>query len=149
VLGKLGQRARALAAPAGAVLLAAGFAAIGVSLLRRDTNGALLMTLLGVSGLGLGTGFTGMLGHLTSSVTARQAADVSGLFNTATRAGGVVGTAAFGSLYLALVPAGAHSPATATHGFALLNLALAGAAMAAAIMAGIAVRTPPQSARTD
>jgi hypothetical protein len=122
------------------VLLAAGFAAIGVSLLRRDTNGVLLMTLLGVSGLGLGTGFTGMLGHLTSSVIARQAADVSGLFNTATRAGGVVGTAVFGSLYLALVPAGAHSPATATHGFALLNLALAGAAMAAAIMAGIAVR---------
>jgi Major Facilitator Superfamily len=72
VLGKLGQRARALAAPAGAVLLAAGFAAIGVSLPRRDTNGVLLMTLLGVSGLGLGTGFTGMLGHLTSSVTARK-----------------------------------------------------------------------------
>jgi len=140
VLGRLGQRARALAAPAGAVLLAAGFAAIGVSLLRRDTNGALLMTLLGVSGLGLGAGFTGMLGHLTSSVTARQAADVSGLFNTATRAGGVVGTAAFGSLYLVLVPAGAHSPATATHGFALLNLALASAAVAAAVMAWTAVR---------
>jgi predicted MFS family arabinose efflux permease len=141
VLGKLGQRARALAAPAGAVLLAAGFAAIGVSLLRRDTNGALLMTLLGVSGLGLGAGFTGTLGHLTSSVTTRQAADISGLFNTATRAGGVVGTAAFGSLYLALVPAGAHSPVTATHGFALLNLALAGAAATAAIMAWIAVLT--------
>lgn len=140
VLGKLGQRARALAAPAGAVLLATGFAAIGVSLLRHDTNGALLMTLLGVSGLGLGAGFTGMLGHLANSVTPRQAADVSGLFNTATRAGGVVGTAVFGSLYLVLVPAGAHSPSTAAHGFALLNLALAGAAVVAAIMAWTAVR---------
>lgn len=34
------------------------------------TVASLMMTLLGAGGLGLGTGFTGMLGHLTSSVGA-------------------------------------------------------------------------------
>jgi MFS family permease len=136
VLGRMSARIRALAAPAGAVLLAAGFGSIGATLLAGNTNGALLMTCLGVAGLGLGAGFTGMLGHLTASVTGEHAADVSGLFNTATRVGGVIGTAAFGSLYLAL----AHHPAQAVHGFAVVNLALAGTALAAAAMAAVSVR---------
>jgi hypothetical protein len=57
-LGRLPARVRALAAPAGAVILAAGFAGLAVSLYSGDTSGALLMTLLGVAGLGLGTMFT-------------------------------------------------------------------------------------------
>ncbi|HEY7263040.1 MAG TPA: MFS transporter [Trebonia sp.] len=137
VLGRLPARARALAAPAGAVVLAAGFAAIGAVQLAGQTSGALLMTLLGVAGLGLGMGFTGMLGHLTGSVTAERAADVSGLFNTVTRTGGVIGTAAFGTAYLALV----HHPSQATHGFAVVCLALAATALAAAVMAWISVRS--------
>jgi uncharacterized membrane protein YphA (DoxX/SURF4 family) len=60
------------------------------------------MTLLGAAGLGLGTTFTGMLSHLTSSVTGEHAPDLSGLFHTITRAGGVLGAAAFGTAYLAL-----------------------------------------------
>src|SRR5215472_10126866 len=115
VLGRLPARARALAAPAGSVSLATG-----------DTNGVLLMTLLGVAGLGLGTAFTGMLSHLTSSVTGEHAAGLSGLFNTAARAGGVIGTAAFGTIYLTL----AHHAGQAVHGFAVLNLALAATALA-------------------
>ena len=96
------------------------------------------MVLLGVAGLGLGTGFTGMLGHLTGSVTGEHAADISGLFNTITRAGGVIGTAVFGSLYLAL----AHDPGEqAIHGFAVVNLALAVTALAAAALAGLAIRS--------
>jgi predicted MFS family arabinose efflux permease len=137
VLGRLPARARALAAPAGAMVLAAGFAAIGAFQLAGQTSGALLMTLLGVAGLGLGMGFTGMLGHLTGSVTAERAADVSGLFNTATRTGGVIGTAAFGTVYLALV----HHPSQATRGFAVVCLALAATALAAAAMAAISVRS--------
>jgi MFS family permease len=135
VLGRFPARARALAAPAGSLLMAAGFAAIGATLLTGDAGGLPLMALLGVTGLGLGTMFTGMLGHLTGSVTGEHAADVSGLFNTATRGGGVIGTAAFGTLYLAL----ARTPGQAVHGFALVNLALAGTALAAAAMAGVSV----------
>ena len=94
------------------------------------------MTLLGVAGLGLGIAFTGMLSHLTSSVSGEHAAALSGLFNTAARAGGVIGTAAFGTVYLALV----HHAGQAVHGFAVLNLALAATALAAAAMAAVSVR---------
>lgn len=111
------------------------------SMLPRS-GGVVLMTLLGVAGLGLGTAFTGMLSHLTSSVTGEHAAALSGLFNTTTRAGGVVGTAAFGTAYLALV----HEPGQAVHGFALVNLALAVTALAAAALAALSVRRRPAGA---
>ena len=136
VLGRFPGRVRALAAPAGSLILAAGFAGLAACLLAGDTSGVTLMTLLGVAGLGLGTAFTGMLSHLTSSVSGEHAAALSGLFNTATRAGGVIGTAAFGTVYLALV----HHPAQAVHGFAVLNLILAATALAATAMALVSVR---------
>lgn len=136
VLGRFPGRVRALAAPAGSLILAAGFAGLAVSLLAGDTSGVTLMTLLGVAGLGLGTAFTGMLSHLTSSVSDEHAAALSGLFNTATRAGGVIGTAAFGTIYLALV----HHAGQAVHGFAVLNLTLAATALAATAMAVVSVR---------
>ena len=69
------------------------------------------MTLLGVAGLGLGISFTGMLKQLTSSVAGRHAADISGLFNTTTRAGGAIGVAVFGTAYFGLVPHPGVSPA--------------------------------------
>jgi predicted MFS family arabinose efflux permease len=138
-LGRLPGRVQALAAPAGAVILAAGFAGLAASLYSGDTSGVVLMTLLGVAGLGLGTTFTGMLSHLTSSVTGEHASDLSGLFNTITRAGGVLGAAAFGTAYLTL--ARGHQP---VHSFATINLALAVTALAAAVLAGLSVwRRPP------
>jgi hypothetical protein len=132
VLTRLPVRMRSLAGPVGGLLLAAGFGALAVSLYAGDTGGALLMTLLAVGGLGLGAMFT----HLTGAAGHDGAAGISGLFNTTTRAGGVLGTAAFGTLYLALV----HSPGGAVHGFATLNLALSLTAMAAAALAGLAIR---------
>jgi predicted MFS family arabinose efflux permease len=136
VLGRSGARVRALAAPAGSVILATGFAAIAAVLYAGDTNGLVLTVLLGVAGLGLGTAFTGALSHLTSSVAREHAAGVSGLFNTTTRAGGVLGTAVFGTVYLAAV----HTPGQATHGFAMVGLAMAATALAAAAMAWLSIR---------
>jgi hypothetical protein len=72
-------------------------------------------------------------------VSGEHAADISGLFNTITRAGGVIGTAVFGSVYLALASDPAQVPAI--HGFAVVNLALAVTALAAAALAGIAIRS--------
>jgi MFS family permease len=136
VLGRLTARRRALAGPAGAVILAAGFGGLAASLYAGNTSGALLMTLLGVAGLGLGTTFTGMLSHLTGSVTSEHAASMSGLFNTTTRAGGVIGTAVFGTIYLTLAP----TPHQAVHGFATVNLILAATAGTAAVLAGRSIR---------
>jgi predicted MFS family arabinose efflux permease len=133
VLGRLPDRARVLAAPAGSLLLAAAYAAIGATLFTGDTSGALLICLLGVAGLGLGIAFTGMLGHLAAVGGTDRAADISGLLNTGTRIGGVIGTAVFGAAYLAM----AHHP---VHGFAILNVALAATALAAAAMAVLSVR---------
>jgi predicted MFS family arabinose efflux permease len=136
VLGRLPGRRRRLAAPLGAVVLAAGFAGIGISLLAGDTGGAALMTFLGVGGFGLGTTFSGTLGNLTGAVSTRYAADISGLFNAITRVGGVIGVAVFGTAYLALAPGGAG----AVTGFAVITLALAGTALAAALMGYLSIR---------
>ena len=135
LLSRLTDRNRARIAPVGSVLLAGAYAAIAVTLLAGQTSGALLICLLGVAGLGLGAGFTGMLGHLTATAGTERAADLSGLFNTGTRVGGVIGTAVFGAVYLAL----ARHP---VHGFAILNIVLAATALAAAAMAAVSVRSP-------
>lgn len=134
-LGWLPARLRPLAGLAGAVILAVGFGGIAATLYVGDTSGILLMTPLGVTGLGLGTTFTGMLSQLTGSVTSEHAASLSGLFNTTTRVGGVIGTATVGTAYLAFAPV----PGQAVRGFATLNLALAVTALAAAGLAWLSV----------
>jgi MFS family permease len=139
LLGRCSARVRALAAPAGAALLAAGYAGLAATLHAGNTSGTALMALLGVAGLGLGATFAGMLSQLTGAVTSAHAADISGLFNTTTRLGGVIGTAAAGTAYLTLV----HRPGQAAGGFALLCTALAVTAGAAAVMAALSIRRRP------
>jgi MFS family permease len=143
VLGRLSGPRKRLAAPLGAVVLAVGFAGIGVSMLAGDTGGAALMTFLGVGGFGLGTAFSGTLGNLTGAVSTRYAPDISGLFNTTTRVGGVIGVAVFGTAYLGLAPGGAG----AVTAFTVVTLALAGTALAAAALAYLAIR--PGTAAAD
>lgn len=138
VLGRLSERSRSVAAPIGSLILAVGFAGIGISLFAATINGALLMTLLGVGGLGLGIGFSGMVTHLTGAVTDRYAPDMSGLINTISRIGGVIGVAIFGTAYLGLVPNPGRS--AAIHGFAIVAIALAITALIAAITAYLAIR---------
>jgi MFS family permease len=149
VLGRVPARLRSVAAWAGPLIMAAGFGGLAAGLRAGDTSGTMLIILLGVAGLGLGTGFTGMLSHLTGSVTGEHAAGISGLFNTVTRAGGVIGTAVFGTLYLTL--ARQSGAAHAVHGFAAVNLALAATALAAAAMAGLAIgsRSNPMKGKSD
>jgi MFS family permease len=124
-----GRPARAMS-PSGYVLLAAAYLGIGV--LRP--GGALLVVLLGFGGLGLGIGFVALMGHLTSAVAPRHAADISGVSTTTTQIGGAIGVAAAGGLYLSLAPDGPR------HAFAVTALALAGAAALAAIAAYVATR---------
>jgi MFS family permease len=141
VLGRIQRHGRSTrpAAPVGALVLATSFGAIGGSLLAGTANGALLVTLLGTGGLGFGATFSGMLAHLTSAVTSRDAPDVSGLFNTILRVGGVLGVAIFGTIYLSL--AGHAGRQAATHGFAIVTLTLAATALAAAAAAHLAIRS--------
>ena len=67
-----------------------GFAFYGITagLLLGSTSTALLISLLGIGGLGYGAVFSGTLGQLTDAVTDQHAPDISGLFNTAIKVGG-------------------------------------------------------------
>jgi MFS family permease len=128
LLARVAPSARRLAAPAGALAMAVGFAGLAAG----PTSAVVLVAMLGVGGLGFGAVFSGSLAQLTGAVGARHAPDISGLFNTASRVGGVVGVAAFGTLYLSLAPRGA------VHAFTITALALAATVLAAGAAAGLA-----------
>jgi hypothetical protein len=60
----------------------AAYTAIAVAGFAGVPRSALLVCLLGLAGLGRGTGFAGIPGHLASAARQDQAVDISGLFNT-------------------------------------------------------------------
>lgn len=126
VLGRAGARARRLAAPVGGLLMAVAFAALAAGAL--DT--VWLVVLLGIGGVGYGAAFSGTLAHLTESVEARYAPDVSGLFNTVLQVGGTLGVAVFGTVYLDLA-ARSGAPQDA---FGVTNAAMAALSVAAAVL---------------
>ncbi len=141
VLGRASERRTRVAAPAGALILTGAFAGIAVSLLTGATSTVPLVILLGLGGLGFGAVFSGTLGNLTGAVTGRHAPDISGLFNTASRIGGVVGVAAFGTVYLSLAPGGGRT--ASIHSFSVTTVALAGTALAAGLCASLAALRHP------
>ncbi|MGW1173676.1 MFS transporter [Kitasatospora sp. NPDC002543] len=138
VLGRLGTRARRLAAPVGGALMAVSFA-----LISAGAQGTVaLVLLLGVGGVGYGAAFSGTLAHMTETVEARYAPDVSGLFNTTLQVGGTLGVAAFGTLYLDLAEGGGtprHAFSTTTAVLAVMSLA----ASALILLAGRAQSAGP------
>jgi MFS family permease len=139
LLGRVTPRVRRLAAPVGALLLAASFAGIALSAWAGAADGAALLVLLGIGGLGYGAAFSATLSHLTNVVTNdRHAADMSGLFNTTLQVGGVLGVAVFGTTYLNLVTG--EGAAGAAHGFTVVTLGLAAIGLVAAALAQLAVR---------
>ncbi|MFF8031640.1 MFS transporter [Streptomyces sp. NPDC016626] len=139
VLGRAGARARMLAAPVGGLLMAFSFAAVAAG---AQSTGWLII-LLGIGGIGYGAAFSGTLAHLTESVEARHASDVSGLFNTTLQVGGTLGVAVFGTVYLNLVARGG-VPADA---FSTTNAALAVMSVAAAVLVLFAEKATPDRPR--
>lgn len=99
----------------------------------------LLISLLGLGGLGLGCGFSAQLANLSAAVPSRLVADLSGLITTTGQVAAVVGVAAFGTGYLAIVGARPTRPA-AVDGFATVTLAFATAALLAAVVGYLSIR---------
>ncbi|MEU1201528.1 MFS transporter [Streptomyces sp. NPDC005813] len=126
ILGRLPARVRKLAAPAGGLLMAIAFA--GMAAGAHST--AWLTALLAVGGIGYGAAFSGTLTHLTESVEARFAPDVSGLFNTTLQVGGTLGVAVFGTVYLDL----AASRGTPQVAFDTTNAVLAALSVTASVL---------------
>lgn len=123
----------------GCLLLTASYLAISISLFTDQRNDAMLIVLFAAGGLGLGTQYISLIGHLTNAVSPRYAPDISGASTTTLQVGGALGVAAFGTLYLGL--SSQPGPAHATHAFAVTTLALAGAALIATISAYLTTHT--------
>jgi MFS family permease len=136
VLGRAGARVKKLTAQAGCLVLAAAFTAMAAG--AQSTGW--LVCLLAVAGLGYGGAFTGVLGHLTESVGPEYAADVSGLFNTTLQVGGTMGTAVFGTAYLALL-----ARSTPPEAFGVTNAALAIVAVVSAVLITLALNAKPDA----
>ncbi|MFJ3231613.1 MFS transporter [Streptomyces sp. NPDC086787] len=137
ILGRSGPLGRRLAAPTGSLLMAIAFAAMAAG---AQSTGWLIV-LLGIGGVGYGAAFSGTLAHLTESVEARYAPDVSGLFNTTLQVGGTMGVAVFGTVYLGLAKPGS-APQDA---FSTTNAALAVVSVAASALILLAGRTRSNS----
>jgi MFS family permease len=124
---------------AGYLLLAAAYLAIAATVWAGHPDDLVLLVLLGIGGLGLGTGFVTLLGHLTNATPGRYASDISGVSTTTLQIGGALGVATVGSLYLSLT--GNHN-AQAGHAFAVTVLVLAAISLLSALCAVAAVRVP-------
>jgi hypothetical protein len=122
---------------AGLGLLAASYVAIGASGFGGALSAPLLAILFIPGGLGLGTLFTSLLGHVMGAASRQHAPDISGVAATATQIGGSIGVAGFGTLYLTL--SHTRSPG---HAFGITALALGATALAASIPAYFATRRP-------
>ena len=137
---RLPARLRPLLPVTGYLLLAAAYLAIGVALSTGRPGDVVLVVLLGLGGLGLGTGFATLLGHLTAAVRTDYASQISGVITTTLQIGGAMCVAGFGSLYLAL--ATIPGEAGARHAFATTSLALGATALIAAAMAYLTTHVP-------
>jgi hypothetical protein len=135
---RLPARAWPVLPAAGYLLLTVAYLAISLALFAGQRAGVLLGVLLALGGLGLGTGFATLIGHLTDAVPGRYAPDISGVATTTLQIGGAIGVAGFGSIYLAL--ASHPGPVLASHAFAVTSLALGGTAVLAAAAAYLATR---------
>ncbi len=144
-LGRMGPRARRLAAPVGGLLMACSFVGVAAGTSLGLRSGGWLVLLLAVGGLGYGAAFSGTLAHLTEAVEPQYASDVSGLFNTTLQVGGTMGVAVFGTVYLNLVGNG-ELPPTA---LATTTGALTALSIAAAVLIRLAGRPEAEAARDD
>jgi len=121
------------AAPAGFVLLGSAFLAIAAEGLLFTPQGLPLVVVLGCGGLGMGVGFSSLIGELTTEVERDLAPDLSGVVSTNSEVFSAVGVATFGTLYLALVHA--DDAESAVHALRWVTIALGACALVAAAAA--------------
>jgi MFS family permease len=132
------ERFFARVSPFGFTLLGAVFLAIAVEGRFSVPQGAPLVALLGFGGLGMGVGFSSLIGHLTAAVRLDVASDLSGVVSMNSEFASALGVAVFGTLYLAL--AQDHDATIAVDAFALVAASLGGTALLAAAAASRSVR---------
>jgi MFS family permease len=117
---------------AGLTLAAAGFGALGLLLRDGGRHEWGLLLCLFVVGGGLGLAFGPTLTAALGRVEPRDAADASGLLQTVTQLGQLIGVATFGTLFInRLAVAGPHP---SSHAMAVTAVALTAAALVGALV---------------
>jgi MFS family permease len=122
-----------LAAPAGFALLAVAFLTLTFEALLGIPRGAPLVLTLALGGLGMGVGFSSLIGTLTARVRRELAPDLSGAVSTNSEVFSAIGVATFGTLYLAL--ARTNDVTGAVYALRLVTTALGASALLAAAAA--------------
>lgn len=139
--------AKAVLPAAGCSLLALAFASISGLNAADLTAEPPLIALLGLGGLGLGTAFSAIIAHVTTTVRPADAPDISGIITTSSQIAGLIGVATIGTLYLGLA-----SRTTPTHAFALttgVSAALAAAAVPITLSATRSIRSAGRTPSRD
>lgn len=131
---RLPARWHAAMIPGGLLLSAAAPAWLAVLLRDGAAPGPAAAVALGLLGLGTGLAFSPLMTRALASVPMALAADASGILVTSVQLGVVVGIAAFGSVFFALVPTAAVGAVQA------VQLLAAGTSAVAAVFAALAVR---------
>ena len=112
----------------GCTLMAVTFTGLALTTAASREPGPVFLVLMAVGGFGLGTNFSAILVHLTTTVTPRHAPDISGVFTTTLQIAGSIGVAALGTAYVASADHGSG----AAHGFSVVTFLCAGVALVAA-----------------
>jgi len=145
VYPRLPARIAAYCGPIGGAFIVAAFAGAAASTAAQLGVGAVLFACLAAGGFGFGMLSTALTSQLTSAVPNERAADLSGVLATMTPISAVIAIATFGSAYLALAAPG--DEASATHAFAVVNVAFAVSAACATLLAGVALHRGAQLRR--
>lgn len=122
----------------GCLVLASAYLAMTAQFLAGVHHDALLFATLGVGGFGLGTVSASVIAHLTRSVPARFAADLSGSMSTILQVVSAAGVAVAGTAYLAL--AGSDGAPGSMRAFALVCAALGATSLLAGVTGHLATR---------
>jgi MFS family permease len=133
LLRPLPPRVTRLAAPLGFALLGSAFLAITIESVIFTPRDAPLIVVLGCGGLGMGIGFSTLIGRLTGEVRRDLASDLSGVLSTNSEVFSAIGVATFGTLYLAL--ADTDPAASPVHALRWTTAALGACALLAATAA--------------
>jgi len=97
---RLSPHAKARAAPAGALVMCAAYAAMAITTLAGLHDAVALALLLAAGGFGFGCISTATMQRLSAGVSADRAPDLSGVLSMMVPLAAVIGVATFGTLYL-------------------------------------------------
>ena len=129
LMNRLSARVRRQMPWVGCTLMALAFTGLALTTAAGLEPGAVFLALMALGGFGLGSNFSAILVHLTTTVSPHNAPDISGVFTTTSQIAGSIGVAALGTAFVAT---SSGSGSGAAHGFTVVTALCAVVGLAAA-----------------